>query len=102
MAPTFEGAWLNHVVMTRGSYRLLSTALASISPGIIWGAGSERPVLRVNGKWRCGIDWPDVFSFSVDLMSEKKEEMNVFLSIIFEYIEKDSEIGKLYKGTAMY
>src|ERR1700760_4450325 len=79
-AKTSEGAWLHHVVMTRGSYRLLSTALASISPGIIWGAANERPVLRLNGKWKYGIDWPDVFSFTLDIMSEQKKEMNVYLA----------------------
>lgn len=101
-AKTSEGAWLHHVVMTRGSYRLLSTALASISPGIIWGAANERPVLRLNGKWKYGIDWPDVFSFTLDIMSEQKEEMNVYLAVTFEYIEKESNMGKQYKASSMY
>jgi hypothetical protein len=89
-APTSEGAWLHHTVLT-----------SSIA-GAIWAAGNERPTIRLNAKEKYGIDWPSNFGLSVDVMSEQKEPMTVSMSITYEYIDKDSEMGQLYKGSQMY
>jgi hypothetical protein len=88
-ALTSEGVWLHH------------TMLKSLNGGPIWAAGNERPTIRLNGKDRYGIDWPSSFSMDIDVMSEKKEPVIVSLSVTYEYIEKDSKMGKLYKGSQM-
>jgi hypothetical protein len=88
-ALTSEGAWLHH------------TALAGGPGGSIWAAGNERPTIRLNSKHKYGIDWPASFFFTLDIMSEKKEAMTVSMSITYEYIEKDSPQGKLYKAAVM-
>jgi hypothetical protein len=89
-ALTSEGAWLHH------------TVLASLSNGMIWAAGNERPTIRLNGKYKYGIDWPATFGYSVDIMSEKKEPMTVSMSITYEYVDKNSDMGKVYKPSTMY
>jgi len=84
-----DGAWLHH------------TALASSSMGAIWAAGNERPTIRLNQKYKYGIDWPASFFYTLDIMSEKKEAMNVSMSITYEYLEKSSAMGKTYKPAVM-
>lgn len=97
-----DGVWLHHCVMTSGFTRLISNAAAKYTPGVIWAAANERPTLRLNTEHRYGIDWPKVFSYTVDLASEKDEDTTVYLSITFEHIPKESPQGKLYKGTYMF
>lgn len=87
-ALTSEGAWLHH------------TALAGTG-GAIWAAGNERPTIRLNQKYKYGIDWPATFFYTLDVMSEKKEAMNVSMAITYEFIEKSSTQGKLYRAAVM-
>jgi hypothetical protein len=93
-ALTSEGAWLHHTV--------LANRASSGRGGMIWAAGNERPTIRLNGKYKYGIDWPDSLGVSVDIMSEKNEQMTVSMSITYEYIEKESEMGQQYKASQMY
>jgi len=88
-ALTSEGAWLHH------------TVLASMTKGAIWAAGNERPTIRLNAASKYGIDWPASYGVTVDIMSERPEPMNVSMSIIFEYIDKNSDMGKKYKDIVM-
>jgi hypothetical protein len=97
-----EGLWLHHCVMTQGRTRLLSNALAPSTPGIIWAAANERPTLRLNSKYRYGINWPDVFSYTVDLASERNDEVDIYLAIDFEFIPKASPQGRYYRGSIMH
>jgi hypothetical protein len=97
-----EGIWLHHCVMTDGMTRLLSNTAAPHTPGVIWAAANERPTLRLNSKYRYGIDWPEVFSYTLDLASERKEDSEVYLAIDFEYIPKNSPQGQYYRGTHMH
>jgi hypothetical protein len=87
-ALTSEGFWLHHTVLAGGPQ------------GTIWAAGNERPTLRLNSQYKYGIDWPtSYYGISVDLMSEAKVAANLSLSILYEYIEKASPVGKEYKGS---
>jgi hypothetical protein len=88
-ALTSEGAWLHH------------TVLASLTKGAIWAAGNERPTIRLNTESKYGIDWPASYGVSVDIMSERPEPFNVSMSIIFEYVDKNSDMGKKYKDIIM-
>jgi len=88
-ALTSEGAWLHH------------TVLASMTKGAIWAAGNERPTIRLNTESKYGIDWPASYGVSVDIMSERPQPFNVSMSIIFEYIDKKSDMGKKYKDIMM-
>jgi hypothetical protein len=88
-ALTSEGAWLHH------------TLLASLTKGAIWAAGNERPTIRLNTESKYGIDWPASFGLSVDIMSEQPKPFNASMSIIYEYIEKNSDMGKQYKDALM-
>jgi hypothetical protein len=97
-----EGVWLHHCVMTRGATRLLSNTLAPRTKGVIWAAANERPTLRLNSKYRYGIDWPNVFSYAVDLASERNDDIDVYLSITFEYVPKSTPQGRNYRGSFMY
>jgi hypothetical protein len=88
-ALTSEGAWLHH------------TVLASMTKGAIWAAGNERPTIRLNSQSKYGIDWPASFGFSVDIMSEQSKPFNASMSIIYEYIDKNSDMGRQYKDMVM-
>lgn len=88
-ALTREGAWLHHTVLT------------SSGNGVIWAAGNERPTIRLNSQYKYGIDWKGNVSYTVDIMSEKKEPMTASMSITYEFVPKNSEMGKQYKAAAM-
>jgi hypothetical protein len=94
-ALTNEGAWLHHTV-------LANVGSSGGRAGMIWAAGNERPTIRLNGKYKYGLDWPDSLGVSVDIMSEKTEPMTVSMSITYEFIPKESEMGQQYKASQMY
>jgi hypothetical protein len=101
-AQVSDGVWLHHCLMTSGMTRLISNAAAPHTSGIIWAAGNERPSLRLNTKYRYGIDWPNVFSYTIDMASERNDDVDVLLSITYEFISKSSPQGRYYKGSYMY
>jgi hypothetical protein len=83
------GAWLHHIAL--------------FGPGAggasIWAAGNERPTIRLNEKYKYGLDL-SVFTMMVDLMSEDSKPKPVYLFINFEYIPKMKATG--YKTATMY
>jgi hypothetical protein len=62
--------------------------MTPLGPQILWAGGNERPTLRLNTRYKYGIDWPSDFNFAVEFMSSIKQDVNVRLAITFEYIEK--------------
>ncbi|KAF2665190.1 hypothetical protein BT63DRAFT_464449 [Microthyrium microscopicum] len=89
-ALTSEGAWLHH------------TVLGNTPLGVIWAAGNERPTIRLNSQHKYGLEFTGKSMFyTVDLMSEAKAPMDVSMAITYEWIPKDSEMGKKYKGATM-
>ncbi|KAF1812361.1 hypothetical protein P152DRAFT_482383 [Eremomyces bilateralis CBS 781.70] len=76
------GAWLHHMVITSG-----------ISP--IFASGNERTPLRVNGKYKYGIelDARSSFMFITDLMSLSSETQTVNMAITYEWIPKARATG---------
>jgi len=69
---------------------------------MIWAAGNERPTLRLNHENKYGIDWPSSLFVTMDLMSEAKKPIDLSMSITYEYIEKNSEMGKIYKPATLH
>jgi len=59
-------------------------------PGMFWACGNERPTLRLNGKWKYGLNFPATtgYSISVDLMSNAPKAKRVALEITYEYVPK--------------
>jgi hypothetical protein len=93
-ALTSEGAWLHHTVLSYPRDTRL---------GPIWAAGNERPTIRLNTDGnRYGINFPSKLAMSVDVMSERTEPLTVSMSITYEYIDKNSDMGKLYKASQMH
>jgi hypothetical protein len=62
--------------------------MTPLGPQILWAGGNERPTLRLNTRYKYGIDWPSNFNFVLEYMSSIKQDVNVYLAITFEYIEK--------------
>jgi hypothetical protein len=70
-----------------------------LGPNILWAGGNERPTLRLNTRYKYGIDWPADFNFILEFMSALKQDVNVSLAITFEYIEKSQPEAKDYKDS---
>jgi hypothetical protein len=69
--------------------------------GFLWPSGNERPTIRLNSGYKYGIDWSNNGMVSLDAMSEKPEPETINLSITYEYVLKDSEMGRQYKPVTM-
>ena len=82
---TSDGIWMHHCVMSSNT-RL--TSMTPLGPQILWVGGNERPTLRLNTRYKYGIDWPSNFNFIVEFMSSIMQDVNVRLAITFEYLEK--------------
>jgi hypothetical protein len=76
-----------------------SLSLTPLGPNILWAGGNERPTLRLNTRYKYGIDWPETFNFALEYMSAIKQDVNVSLAITFEYIEKSQPEAKEYKDS---
>jgi hypothetical protein len=72
-----------------------------IDRGFMWPAGNERPTLRLNSGYKYGIDWSNYSMVTLDAMSEKSEPATINLSITYEYVLKNSEMGRQYKPVTM-
>ncbi|KAF1991696.1 hypothetical protein K402DRAFT_400397 [Aulographum hederae CBS 113979] len=82
------GAWLHHIDVFGAQ-------------GILWASGNERPHLRLNTKYKYGIDMPPTgfFAVNVDLMSNAKDDKDLTLFIDYEFIPKSKAVG--YKPSLM-
>jgi hypothetical protein len=74
-----------------------SKSYTPLGPNILWAGGNERPTLRLNTQYKYGLDWPSSFNFLLDYMSALPEDVDVYLGITFEYIEKDQPGAQEYK-----
>jgi hypothetical protein len=88
-APVDTGAWLHHIALFGPGG----------GTGSIWAAGNERPTLRLNEKYKYGLDLT-AFSMMIDLMSEDSKPKPVHLFITFEWISKAK--APQYKAATMY
>jgi len=93
---TSDGIWMHHCVMSSFSRALSYTPLG---PGILWAGGNERPTLRLNTRYKYGIDWPEDFNFLLEFMSSIKQDVNVSLAITFEYLEKQQPEAVDYRDS---
>ena len=57
--------------------------------------------MRLNTRYKYGIDWPGSFSILVDFMSEIENDVKVALAITFEYVEKSSPQAQGYRDVYM-
>jgi hypothetical protein len=85
---------MHHCVMSSFTR---SNSLTPLGPNILWAGGNERPTLRLNTRYRYGIDWPTNFNILVEYMSAQKDEIGVSLAVTFEYIEKSQPNAKGYR-----
>jgi hypothetical protein len=60
---------------------------------------NERPILRLNTRFRHGIDWPKRMSIVLSLASERKDDIQVVVSIVYEYVEKGKLATKGYQDS---
>lgn len=89
---------MHHCVLSSTSYR---KSYGPLGPGILWAGGNERPTLRLNTQYKYGIDWPSRFQFLAEYMSALPEDLDIYLAITFEYIEKEKAEAAQYKESYM-
>jgi hypothetical protein len=75
------------------------TSLTPLGANILWAGGNERPTLRLNTKYKYGIDWPTTFNILVEYMNALQKEVSVSLAVSFEYIEKSQPEGEAYQDS---
>jgi hypothetical protein len=51
---------------------------------------------------RFGIDFPRLLAYSADIMSERHDDVEVNISVMYEYIEKETDMGKKYNATKLH
>jgi hypothetical protein len=93
---TSDGIWMHHCVLSSYSRALSYTPLG---PNILWAGGNERPTLRLNTRYKYGIDWPADFNFLLEFMSSVPQTVNVSLAITFEYLEKTQPEAADYRDS---
>jgi hypothetical protein len=95
---TADGIWLHHCVFSSNTRFKSYTPLGS---HILWAGGNERPTLRLNTRYKYGIDWPDTYNILFEFMSALEQPKRVFLSVSFEYIEKTQPEAADYKDSIL-
>ncbi|KAF2671725.1 hypothetical protein BT63DRAFT_452228 [Microthyrium microscopicum] len=93
---TSDGIWMHHCVMS--SYDRM-TSMTPLGPQILWAGGNERPTLRLNTRYKYGIDWPSNVNFLLEYMSAVKQDVNVSLAVTYEYIPKSSPEAENYRDS---
>jgi hypothetical protein len=93
---TSDGIWMHHCVLSSFSRALSYTPLG---PNILWAGGNERPTLRLNTRYKYGLDWPANFNFLLEYMSAIPQPVNVSLAITFEYLEKSQPEARDYRDS---
>jgi hypothetical protein len=93
---TMDGIWMHHCVM---SSLTRAQSYTPLGPNILWAGGNERPTLRLNTRYKYGLDWPLNFNFLIEYMSSIQQDTNVSLAITFEYLEKNQPGAEQYRDS---
>lgn len=93
---TTDGIWMHHCVM---SSLTRAKSYTPLGPNILWAGGNEKPTLRLNTRYKYGLDWPMNFNFLIEYMSSVQEDTDVSLAITFEYLEKDQPEAEKYRDS---